>query len=323
MTSSTEIESATLAATKRLVGIHAATVCPLKPDYSIDEEALASHIECVTRVRGIEGLLINGHAGENFLLSREEKRRVVEIARRAAGAKPFITSGAASESSLEAMLNARDAQEAGADAILVFPPYSWALGHEQSSVLAHHRHVIDGCGLPLLLYQAPVGAGAMAYPTDTLCDLVCLPRICGIKEGSWEVAAYEANRRAVKALRPDIAVLGSGDEHLLTSYLIGSEGSQVSLAAIIPEAIVALWEAASRGDWMKARQCHEAIYPLSVAIYREAPGQRATARLKACLKILGRIPSDVTRPPLAVPTAEEYRCLEKALAQAVETAWRR
>src|SRR6516225_4135499 len=99
MTSPPEINCATLAAAKRLIGIHAATVCPLKPDYSIDEAALASHIEGVTRVHGIEGLLINGHAGENFLLSREEKRRVVEIARRAAGAKPFITSGAASESS--------------------------------------------------------------------------------------------------------------------------------------------------------------------------------------------------------------------------------
>ena len=64
---------------------------------------------------------------------------------------------------------------------------------------------------------------------------------------------------------------------------------------------------------------HEAIYPLAVAIYREAPGQRATARLKACLKILGRIPSDVTRPPLAKLPPEEYRRLEKALARVDRT----
>ena len=111
-----------------------------------------------------------------------------------------------------------------------------------------------------------------------------------IKEGSWEVAAYEANRRAVKAVRPDVAVMGSGDEHLMTSWLIGSEGSQVSLAAVVPEAVVALWEAAQAGDWDRARHWNDVLYPLAVAIYRAAPGGRATSRLKACLRMLGRIP---------------------------------
>ncbi len=314
MRSSTEIDAAVEAAGKRLAGVHAATICPLRPDYAIDEEALAAHVATIARTPGIEGLLINGHAGENFLLSRDEKRRVVEITRHAAGAKPFLTSGVVAESSLEAAIQARDAQRAGADAILVFPPHSWTLGQEETSVLAHHEHVIAGCDLPILLYQAPVGAGALPYPTDTLRRLAGLPRVAGIKEGSWEVAAYEANRRAVKALRPSIAVLGSGDEHLLTSYLIGSEGSQVSLAAVIPEAVVALWQAARGGDWAKARERHEAIYPLAAAIYRERPGTRATARLKACLKILGRIPHDVARPPTQALPAEEYRRLEAALA---------
>lgn len=307
------------AAIPRLTGIHAATICPLKPDFSLDEAALAAHVEAVAGHDGIEGLLINGHAGENFLLTREEKRSVVAICRQILGPGVFLTSGVNAESSLDAALHARDAEEAGADAILLFPPNAWGLFRDRDSALLHHRHAMAGCCLPFLLYQAPVGAGAMPYDSETLAGLVALPRVCGIKEGSWEVATYDANRRLAKAMRPDLAVLGSGDEHLLTSYLIGSEGSQVSLAAVTPAPLVALWRTARDGDWEQARHWHEAIYPLACAVYREAPGGRATTRLKACLKILGRLDCDAVRPPFAPLPPEEYRRLEEALAH-VENA---
>ena len=70
-------------------GIHAATVAPMRPDYSLDEERLAEHVGDVSRVPGIRGLLINGHAGENFHLTRDEARRVVEIVR-ARGAEGLL-----------------------------------------------------------------------------------------------------------------------------------------------------------------------------------------------------------------------------------------
>jgi hypothetical protein len=46
----------------RLRGIHAATIVPMKPGFSIDEVALAAHISHVSAVPGINGLLVNGHA---------------------------------------------------------------------------------------------------------------------------------------------------------------------------------------------------------------------------------------------------------------------
>ena len=300
-------------AIRRLTGIHAATICPMRPDFSIDEAALAAHVGMIGTADGIDGLLINGHAGENFLLSRDEKRRVIEICRSVLGPDAFLTSGVNAESSLDAASHAADAEVAGADTILLFPPNAWGLFQDEESALLHHQHVMAGCSLPLMLYQAPVRAGAMPYSPTTLARLVALPRVAGIKEGSWEVATYDENRRVAKALRPDLAVLGSGDEHLLTSYLIGSEGSQVSLAAVTPEPVVALWRATQAGDWAAARHWHNVIYPLASAIYRQAPGGRATPRLKACLKILGRLECDAIRPPFAPLPMEEYRRLERAL----------
>jgi len=298
----------------RLSGIHAATIVPMTSDFTIDEAALERHIATVAATPGIQGLLINGHAGENFVLTSTEKRRVVEIARAVAPKSCLICSGVNAESSLTAAEDARAAERAGADILLVFPPNAFALGHDPEAVLIHHRHVLAATGLPLLLYGAPVGAGRMAYGGETLRRLAAEPRIVGVKEGSWEVAAYEENKRLLEAVRPDFVVMGSGDEHLLTSYIIGSAGSQVSLACVAPELCVAFYEAAARRDWAEARRLHDRIYPLSVAIYRNAPGGRATARLKAALVLLGRIAAAHVRPPQPPVTEREWAALNSALS---------
>lgn len=301
---------------QRLHGVHAATVCPMRADYAIDEEALARHVAHVAAQGGIAGLLINGHAGENALLTRTETRRVTQIVREAVGYSVFLTSGVNAECSLHAAALARDAEDAGADAVLVFPPNGWALFQDADTAALHHRFVRDACGLPIVLYQAPVRAGAMPYPPARLAALASDPRVVAVKEGSWEVAAYEASRRAVRAVRPDVAMLGSGDEHLLASWMVGADGSQVSLAAIVPELVTALWDAAQAGEWAFARRLHDRVYPLALAIYGTAPGGRATTRLKACLHILGRLQDPTVRPPLLPLPAEEIARLTEALGAA-------
>ena len=304
---------------ERFHGIHAATVAPMRPDYALDEDALGRHVADVSRVPGIRGLLINGHAGENFYLNRDEARRVVEISRSSVPKGCLLTAGVNAESSLEAARIAADAEKAGAGALLVFPPNSWAMHHDEGMALAHHAEIERATRLPVVLYQAPVGAGRMAYQLPLIERLIGSARVKAIKEGSWEVATFEQTWRFVAARRPDIAVLGSGDEHLLTSYMIGSPGAQVSLAAVVPELIVALHEAAMAKDWERARRLHEHIYPLSVAIYRRAPANRATARLKACLRLLGRLECDTARLPIRPLPPDEIEGLRQALAAA--TGW--
>ncbi|MBB4123266.1 dihydrodipicolinate synthase family protein [Martelella radicis] len=297
----------------KLTGIHAATICPLTEDFEIDPDALQAHIAEVTKDRRIRGLLINGHAGENAQLSREALARVVGLARQTAPATCFLTAGIYAESTAEAARRAQDAEAAGADAVLIFPPNGWALGQDQETVVAHHAGIATATVLPLVLYQAPVSAGAMAYRPDTLEALAKLPSVAGVKEGSWEVATYEENWRLLQKIRPGLSVMASGDEHLLTCYMIGTTGSQVSLAAIVPGLVCDLFEAASAGDWSRARALHEKLYPLSVAIYRKRTGVTPTARLKACLHILGLIPSARVMPPNRQPEPEEMRLLEDVL----------
>ena len=296
-------------------GVYAATLCPLDADgRHLDEAALARHIQTVANVDGIAGLLVNGHAGENFALSAADKRRVVDIARAECGDRLIIVAGVNSEDSYEAQAHTNDAQQAGADAMLLFPPYSWALSTDIDTVLMHHRIANAEARLPMMLYQAGVATGGMAYTPEMLTALVSLPEVVAIKEGSWETAAYEANRRLIKSIAPHVAVMASGDEHLFTCFALGTEGTLVSLAAVVPELIVALYRAVERRDLGEAQQLHERVYPLAKAIYGTAPGSHANARLKACLHVLGHFPHASMRPPIPPLSHAEIARLEDALA---------
>ena len=296
-------------------GVYAANILPLHADYTVDELALARHVESIATTPGITGFLTNGHAGEIFSTDRAEKRRILEIVREAVGRKRQIIAGVCSENSLEAATQARDAETAGADAILIFPPFSWALSRDKRVVVAHHRTIIEATGLPIMLYGAPVSSGVLAYEPELWTQLVQLPRVAGIKEGSWETARYDANRRLIRKIAPHVAVMASGDEHLFTCFVLGTEGSQVSIAAIIPDTVVALYEAVRRGDLATAREMHNVIYPLAKAIYGTYPGGHATARIKACLRILGRLSNDTARPPIGSLDADEHAMLNEALRQ--------
>ncbi|MGB6008191.1 dihydrodipicolinate synthase family protein [Castellaniella sp.] len=297
-------------------GIFASTVVPMQADERIDFDALARHHQAVTSRPGIRGLLINGHAGENFTLTAQEKQDVVRCAREAVGPKAQLICGVYAESSAEAADQARQAQAAGADALLVFPPFSWALGHTTDSALAHHRAIRAQTRLPLMLYQASVHAGRMAYSPDTLAALARLEGVVAIKEGSWETARYEANLRHVQAAAPHVGVMPSGDEHLLSTFLLGGSGSQVSIAALDPDAVVQLWDSVRQGDIAQARKAHARLYPLVKAIYGAAPGTRATARLKTCLHLRGLIPTPAMRAPMTASDPAETQWLQSVLNEA-------
>lgn len=297
-------------------GIFPSTVCPMHPDFSIDWSALAEHVRRVTEVSGIRGVLSNGHAGENYVLTPEEKRRVIEITRDTMPSDQLVIAGVNSESSQAAAAEARDAQKAGADAVLVFAPNSWVLMQDEAMALRHHQIVDEAIDIPMLLFQGSVNAGQMAFRPEVLAQLVQLPKVIGIKEGSWETATYEANRRLVRSMRKNVAVMASGDEHLLTCYVLGSEGSLVSLAVIIPEVIVALDAAVRAGDLAEARRLHDIVYPLARAIYGNSPGGYATVRLKTCLKLLDRLDCDAVRPPIGPLSAKEEVSLRAALEAA-------
>jgi 4-hydroxy-tetrahydrodipicolinate synthase len=297
---------------KNLKGIYAATVVPLKKNKSINEIALKNHIKDIIKTNGIRGLLLNGHAGENFTLNIDEQIKVIKIAKKYKDLDKKLISGLNFEDAILASEVASKMTKAGADAILVFPPFSWSQGISEEMIFQHHKIICNKITKPVFLYQSSIYSGHLSYKKNLLKKLLKIKNIIGVKEGSWDYKSYVSNYKFLKKIKKEFLVMASGDEHLYPCFKYASDGSQVSLAAITPEKIVELIRLIKNKEFPEAKKLDKKLLVLAKNIYGKYPANFATARIKYCLKVLKKIPSDLMRSTIALNNSEKKQ-LKKSL----------
>ena len=298
--------------TKNLKGIYAATVVPLRKNKSIDIGALSNHVKDIIKTEGIKGLLLNGHAGENFTLNVNEQIKVIEIAKKYKNLNKKLISGLNFEDPLLASNVAKKMTKAGADAILIFPPFSWSQGISHEMIYQHHKTICDKISKPVFIYQSSINSGHLSYKKELLKRLLKIKNVIGVKEGSWDFKCYVENYKFLKRINKDFLVMASGDEHLYPCFKYASDGSQVSLAAITPEKIVELINLIENKQYSEAKKLDKKLLILAKNIYGKYPPNFATARIKYCLKVLKKIPNDLMRSSIFLNNSEKIQ-LRKSL----------
>lgn len=297
---------------QKFKGIYAATVVPLKKNKSIDLNALSKHVREVINTDGIKGLLLNGHAGENFTLNKDEQIKVIKISKKFLNLNNKIISGLNFEDPILASKVAVKMIKAGADAILIFPPFSWSQGVSEEMIFEHHKIICNKINKPVFIYQSSIYSGHLSYKKNLLKKLLKIKNIVGVKEGSWDYKSYVNNYKFFKKYKKNFSVMASGDEHLYPCFKYASDGSQVSLAAIIPEKIVKLIRFIENKDYFMAKKLDKKILILAKNIYGRYPPNFATARIKFCLKVLKKIPNDLMRSSITLNLSEKKQ-LKKSL----------
>jgi 4-hydroxy-tetrahydrodipicolinate synthase len=173
-------------------GVIPAVLLPFHEDLSIDEPGFRAHLRDVADVQGLSSITVNAHSTEVASCTRDEQRRVMEIAGEEVGDKLPIIHGVWADGSLEAARIARQAQVGGASALLVFPPAPFTLGQSAEMVLAHFKTIGDATDLPLIVFQYPLATG-QGYPAATLERLFDeVPTIRAIKDWTPLVPQHES-----------------------------------------------------------------------------------------------------------------------------------
>ena len=304
----------------RFHGCMPANLLPFTADLAIDEPAYRKHLRWLVDAPGVTGLVANGHAAEVASLTREDRRRTLDIALDEVAGKVPVVTGVYSDGTLEAIELARDAHAAGAAGLLVFPPtlFMWGAQLKPDMVLRHFQTLADAVDLPLVVFEYPVASG-IGYSPETLAELCKIPTVAAIKDWSNEIVSYEKNLRAVRASGRPVAVMSSFTMSLMASFMLGADGCISGMGSVTADLQAALFAAVQAGRLDEARAINDRVAPLVAAFYAP-PFVDMHNRMKEALVILGRIPAAHVRPPLTAVSEDERHRIRLALRAADLTA---
>lgn len=300
---------------KFLGGVTVATVLPFSPDLSIDWYSFDRLLDYCAAPASTVAVFVNGHAGESSALTATERVEVIRSARARIRADQSLIAGIVADDTGDAVSQALAARDAGADVLTVFPlPRTATHAPSDDEIAGHVRAIGDASGLPLALFQYPIGSGS-AYDTPLLVRLASMPAVVAVKEGSDSMTLYEDNWRALRQSCPQVALLPSNFDWFLAQLAVGADGLLSGLASLIPDPLDRLWNASVRDDLPAMRVVSDELFPLVRAIYAQ-PRADMYARIKFALWRLGVIGCAVSRTTRAAFAPDQQQRITTALAHA-------
>jgi 4-hydroxy-tetrahydrodipicolinate synthase len=284
--------------------VYAVSVTPFDRNGGVDEDTLRVHIRWLLDEGGVHGIIPAGSTGEFAFLSEDEWRQVVRAAVEAVNGQAPVIVGAAACSTDEAIRRAKFAENAGADGVMVIPPYYGHLSQEE--LYQHFAALESAVGLPIMLYNNPGAAGSDLLP-ETVARLAALDGIEAIKESTGEMQRVGAIQRLCGE---NIEVLCGCDTLPLEMFQAGVEGWVAAPSNVIAKECVALYRLAVEAqDFEHARALYARMMPLLELF--ENSGQYVQLN-KAGLELLGR-PVGAPRPPLRAPDEAMQKQLREIL----------
>lgn len=151
-------------------GFVPAIVTPFDSKGEIDFQAFGTILKWLLAI-GAQGVCVAGDNGESWALSLDERRALVECARRVADGRAPVILGASAPTTRQSIKYAEAAKETGAAAILLMPQ-TYVLKASRAELMAHFTGVARAVDIPIVLYNSPRRAGIALSVDDVeaICD---------------------------------------------------------------------------------------------------------------------------------------------------------
>ncbi len=290
-------------------GVIAAPVTPFNPDESVDWRSLDSYLAEVA-AGGPSGIAMNMAASEGGSLSVDEQLEVMRRTRKAAGGACAVVSGVVAASTTKAVELGKRLVEAGADALVVFPPLPTFVSKPLpvDVVVDFHRAIAEGTGVPIVAFHTPF----VDYPPGTIKGLSTIKSIVALKD-----AAFNIERTAElveEAEGTNIAVMTGNDTFILEAMLLGCKGALIGFAGTATAKLVEMNRLAQAGKATEAYAIWNQIGPWARITWR-APLRDYRVRMKYALVRQGLIAHATARLPQPgisdIDKADIDRCFER------------
>jgi 4-hydroxy-tetrahydrodipicolinate synthase len=271
-----------------LRGMFVPHVTPFTGEGEVDEEALRTCVRFWVR-GGVSGLVPCGSNGEAPYLSREERKRVIEIVVDEVNGKVPVIAGTGSMSTRETILLTREAKDLGVDAGLVVTPFYFKLSNREMA--AHYRAVLEAVDLPIILYSVPKFTGFSLEPA-VICELAAEhSNVVGVKDSGGNLGTIT---ETIRLVGNRISVLAGTADLVLSTLMLGGCGAVVAVANVFPRLCTDLYEGFKKGHYEKASWLQRQISYLNEVLVKK---YNQLSAIKEAMKIQG-LPAGCPRMPV-------------------------
>ncbi len=299
-----EISSSKRSANEALpLGIVASSVTPFAKDGSLQLDRLKPHIDWLIG-EGVAGLSPLGSSGEFTALEIDQRKRLLEEVIQVNDGRVSLWAGTHHYSTRATIDLSRHAAGAGADALLIVPPYYMAPTAEQT--MDHYRRIAEAVDIPVILYHN-VPLTCVDLKTDQLLTLFKEGAIAAVKMSNPEPDRIcELLQETGGTLRVYCGI----DSVAFEGLCHGAHGWISGIPSIVPRAARNLYEAiAIRGDLQEARELWKPLSKLMrlefSAYSKRADGPHWFSVMKTTLNMIG---PPIGEPELPVqPLEQSYR----------------
>ena len=252
---------------------------------------------------GTDAVVVCGTTGEASTMTYRERMRTIEFcANHVAGRIPVIAGSGSNSTEIAATLS-KDAQQAGADGLLVVTPYYNKA--TQAGLIRHYNAVADSVDLPVILYNVPSRTGVSIAP-ETYAELAKHPNICGVKEASGDLKAIQRIRNLCPE---DFCIWTGNDDDVVPVCALGGSGVISVVANIMPREMHELTHLCFANDFAAAGKLQLQLKAMCEAMFCEVN----PIPVKTAMNLMELGAGDL-RLPLCEPSAENRERIRKTLA---------
>jgi len=289
---------------KKLEGIVAPMASALTAEERIDEKRTRSLVDFLIE-GGIDALFPLGTSGEFALLDREERRTVIRVVVDQTNGRVPVLAGVSDPSLENVLAFAKDAEDAGADAIVATPPYYFTTSDD--GLFDYFEAIAGKSGLPLVVYNIPEWTH-LFVPPNVIQRLAEKRLIVGMKYTEYNFLNL---LRFLRVAGERISIFTGSDAMTFTNLEFGGSGGVIGVANVAPKLASAIFDEFKRGDLEAAREAQLKLLPAIEAI---GVG-RFPAGLKEAMKVIG-MPVGAVKSPLQQLTSDEQKRVAALLREA-------
>lgn len=281
---------------KKLEGLYPALITPFDKEGKVNTTVLQKLVASLMK-KGANGFYVCGSTAESYLLSVDERKKVLEAVKEVTGYKVDVIANIGMFSTEHGIYLAKHAQNVGVSAISSVPPFYFPFKMEE--YIQYYNDLANAVDVPVIVYNIP----AMSSVNFTTRDLEILFKnksIIGVKHTSYDLFQLQQ----ILEMYPEKSIFIGHDEIFLSALSVGVKAGIGSTYNIMFEKFMEINQLFQQHKMEEALKVQNEINNIVVALSRVG----VFKGVKAILEMQG-FDCGICRKPFLPLTKEQIQYL--------------